>query len=99
MSNSPGASDSGRHERRSNFSHTCSLLSQYLKEKGSFGDIFEPAKGQAEAAWPITTMDLLPRVEMPGSVFEEKAAAALADVVEVIDLSLESGDVQPSAAM
>lgn len=32
--------DSGRFSsRRSNFSQTCSLLSQYLKEKGSFGDL------------------------------------------------------------
>lgn len=32
--------DSGRFSgQRSNFSHTCALLSQYLKEKGSFGDL------------------------------------------------------------
>lgn len=32
--------DSGRFSGgRSNFSQTCSLLSQYLKEKGSFGDL------------------------------------------------------------
>lgn len=29
----------GKASERSNFAHTCNLLSQYLKEKRSFGDI------------------------------------------------------------
>ncbi|KAL2458406.1 Protein TIFY 10A [Abeliophyllum distichum] len=57
--------DSGRFSsKRSNFSHTCSLLSQYLKENGSFRDLnlgltqnFEP-KGA-----PTGTMNLLPMIE------------------------------------
>lgn len=44
MSISPSFSETGRFSGRrmpekSNFSHTCSLLSQYLKEKGTFGDL------------------------------------------------------------
>ncbi|KAL2503355.1 Protein TIFY 10A [Forsythia ovata] len=57
--------DSGRFSsKRSNFSQTCSLLSQYLKENGSFKDLnlgltqnFEP-KGA-----PTGTMNLLPMIE------------------------------------
>ncbi|XP_058079055.1 protein TIFY 10B-like [Magnolia sinica] len=83
MSNSPGVSDSGRSSVRrapekSSFSHTCSLLSQYLKEKGSFGDLnlgmtcnLEP-KGQPETFRPTTTMNLLPQMEISGDVTERK---------------------------
>ncbi|CAA3004081.1 Hypothetical predicted protein [Olea europaea subsp. europaea] len=59
--------DSGRFSgQRSNFSQKCSLLSQYLKEKGSFGDLtlglannFEP-KGAPAAT---RTMDFFPVME------------------------------------
>ncbi|KAL7133290.1 hypothetical protein ABFS83_12G130700 [Erythranthe nasuta] len=46
---------------RSNFSQTCNLLSQYLKENGSFGDLrlgLTP-----ESAEPKGTMNLLPMIE------------------------------------
>ncbi|XP_073289857.1 protein TIFY 10B-like [Primulina huaijiensis] len=56
---------------RSNFSKTCGLLSQYLKEKGSFGDLtlglaqkFESAGASAAAA--TGTMNLFPIMEKSG---------------------------------
>ncbi|KAK4479016.1 hypothetical protein RD792_014525 [Penstemon davidsonii] len=60
--------DSGRFSGgKSNFSHTCNLLSRYLKEKGNFGDLnlgfsqsLEP-KGA-----PTGTMNLLPMIEKSG---------------------------------
>ncbi|XP_051132248.1 protein TIFY 10A-like isoform X2 [Andrographis paniculata] len=60
--------DSGRISGgRSNFSQTCSLLSRYLKEKGSFGGIslgFD-RKLDSEGA-PTETMNLLPMIEKSG---------------------------------
>ncbi|KAI3447235.1 hypothetical protein Pfo_003900 [Paulownia fortunei] len=57
--------DSGRFSGgRSNFSQTCSLLSQYLKEKGSFGDL---SLGLTpKLAEPKGTMNLLPMIEKSG---------------------------------
>lgn len=60
--------DSGRPSgQKSNFSHTCTLLSQYLKEKGSFGDlslgISRNFEGSGTAA---QTMNLLPMIEKSG---------------------------------
>lgn len=56
-----------RLEKSSNFSQTCSLLSQYLKEKGSFGDL---GLGMSTAATntAATTMNLFPVVEKPVAV-------------------------------
>ncbi|KAL8040197.1 hypothetical protein ABFX02_10G082500 [Erythranthe guttata] len=57
--------DSGRFSGgRSSFSQTCSLLSQYLKQNGSFGDLtlgFTPNLGA-----PTETMDFLPMLEKSG---------------------------------
>lgn len=50
---------------RSNFSQTCSLLSQYLKENGSFGDL-TLGLTPTSAADPKGTMDLLPKIEKHG---------------------------------
>ncbi|XP_068659839.1 protein TIFY 10B-like isoform X2 [Aristolochia californica] len=53
---------------KSTFSQTCSLLSQYLKEKGSFGDVSfgmtcsKDDKGKSEPYLPSATMDLLPKM-------------------------------------
>ncbi|KAL8492562.1 hypothetical protein ACS0TY_023954 [Phlomoides rotata] len=61
--------DSGRFSGgRSNFSHTCSLLSQYLKEKGSFGDLTLGLNPTAESKGaPTETMNLLSMIEKSGS--------------------------------
>ena len=53
MSNSPEFSDfagrkSGKLPDRSNFSQTCNLLSQFLKEKGRFGDLSLGMAGKSE---------------------------------------------------
>ncbi|OVA04222.1 Tify [Macleaya cordata] len=58
-------------EMKSNFSQTCSLLSQYLKENGSFGDlnlgITRNLEGRTEAfrQTPITMNFTTPKMEMP----------------------------------
>nr|GMD30266.1 protein TIFY 10A-like [Ipomoea batatas]GMD35375.1 protein TIFY 10A-like [Ipomoea batatas] len=55
--------DSGRFSgQRSNFSHTCALLSQYLKEKGSFGDL----------SLGTPTMNLMPTFEKPAQTSDLK---------------------------
>ncbi|KAK6131775.1 hypothetical protein DH2020_034471 [Rehmannia glutinosa] len=61
--------DSGRFSGgRSNFSQTCSLLSQYLKEKGSFGDLKLGLTQNLETKGsPTETMNLLPMIEKSGS--------------------------------
>ncbi|XP_073156632.1 protein TIFY 10B-like [Henckelia pumila] len=55
---------------RSNFSKTCSLLSQYLKEKGSFGDLTlglaQKFESSGAAAAATGTMNLFPTVEKSG---------------------------------
>ncbi|MCD7466400.1 hypothetical protein HAX54_003052 [Datura stramonium] len=65
--------DSGKVTgQKSQFSQTCNLLSQFLKKKGSFGDLnnlgiyrsFEPTGSQQTAA--ATTMNLLPMIEKSG---------------------------------
>ncbi|XP_056177096.1 protein TIFY 10A isoform X2 [Syzygium oleosum] len=70
-----GCSFAGRSPARplekSSFSHTCSLLSQYLKEKGSFGDLslgMSPPAADATGAPGMsrraaTTMNLFPICE------------------------------------
>lgn len=60
--------DSGRSSgQKSNFSHTCTLLSQYLKVKGSFGDLSLDISRNFEASGTATqTMNLLPMIEKSG---------------------------------
>lgn len=58
---SPEAVDSGRFSgQKSNFSQTCTLLSQYLKERGSFGDLHLGTPNTTQ------TMNLLPMIEKSG---------------------------------
>ncbi|XP_073273996.1 protein TIFY 10A-like [Primulina huaijiensis] len=58
---SPELLDSGK---RSNFSQTCSLLSQYLKEGGNFEDVGLVLSTKSEhKGIPTRTMDLLPMIE------------------------------------
>ncbi|CAN4094550.1 unnamed protein product [Withania somnifera] len=62
---------------KSQFSQTCNLLSQFLKKKGSFGDLnnlgiyrstFEPTGSQQTSVTTTTTttMNLLPMIEKSG---------------------------------
>ncbi|KAL3642878.1 hypothetical protein CASFOL_013693 [Castilleja foliolosa] len=57
--------DSGRFSGgRSNFSQMCTLLSQYLKEKGSFGDLKLGLNRSLESKGSAAeTMNLLPMIE------------------------------------
>ncbi|KAL0333674.1 UNVERIFIED_CONTAM: protein TIFY 10A [Sesamum angustifolium] len=64
--------DSGRG--RSSFSQTCSLLSQYLKVKGSFGDLSLGLTPNL-ADQPKGTMNLLPMIEKSGQNAGAGAAA------------------------
>ncbi|KAK4713788.1 hypothetical protein R3W88_019695 [Solanum pinnatisectum] len=59
--------DSGRYAgQKSHFSHTCNLLSQYLKEKkGSLGDLSLDIHRNFDSTGS-TTMDLLPMIEKSG---------------------------------
>lgn len=84
MSNPSNSSESGRvsgrrSSEKSNFSQTCSLLSQYLKEKGSFGDLRlgnpHSTTGKTET-FRATTMNLLPKMDIPGDVSERKDAVS-----------------------
>ncbi|KAA8534753.1 hypothetical protein F0562_029805 [Nyssa sinensis] len=67
-----------RSLEKSNFSQTCSLLSQYLKEKGTFGDLnlemkcYPEGNGMPEtvrqtATTATTTMNLFPVTEKSGA--------------------------------
>ncbi|XP_020227971.1 protein TIFY 10A-like [Cajanus cajan] len=58
-----------RPAEKSTFSQTCSLLSQYLKEKGSFGDLslgmscaVEPNGSPETSCHSATTMELFPTI-------------------------------------
>ncbi|WOL01065.1 protein TIFY 10a [Canna indica] len=57
--------------RKTNFAMACSLLSQYIKEKGSLADLGlgmekDAAKGKSEQFRPPTTMSLLPGADVSG---------------------------------
>ncbi|XP_073132385.1 protein TIFY 10B-like isoform X2 [Henckelia pumila] len=53
--------------KRTNFSQTCSLLSQFLKEKGSFGELSLGLSHNLEhKGVPTGTMNLLPIIEKSG---------------------------------
>ncbi|CAH9106398.1 unnamed protein product [Cuscuta epithymum] len=67
---SPDVADSGRFPgQKSNFSQTCTRLSQYLKGRGSFGDLSLGISRNSETSGvpPATqTMNLLPMIEKSG---------------------------------
>ncbi|XP_073143450.1 protein TIFY 10A-like isoform X2 [Henckelia pumila] len=72
---SPEILDSGK---RFNFSQTCSLLSQFLKEGGTFGDQLGRSLlfSADHKGIPTRTMDLLPMIEKSG---QNSVAAAKPD--------------------
>ncbi|XP_057806603.1 protein TIFY 10A-like [Salvia miltiorrhiza] len=62
---SPEKVDSGKfHGGRSNFSQTCTLLSQYLKERGNFGGLTLNLNPNFPET-PKGTVNLLPKIEQP----------------------------------
>ncbi|KAG2717900.1 hypothetical protein I3760_03G195500 [Carya illinoinensis] len=84
MSNSPEFFElNGQRQERPSFSHTCSLLSQYLKEKGSFGDLSLgmicniEGNGTAEMyRQTAPTMNLFPINEKLSDVSTQNVAAS-----------------------
>ncbi|KAI3414943.1 Tify domain-containing protein [Psidium guajava] len=110
---SSGLSDSGRLAGRnlsrspekpaSNFSQTCSLLSQYMKEKGNLGDLTLGAPQMLRRAAaanptncaaprPVKSMDLFPQQAGSGYTKEDVARVA-ADSIEA-----KSDNKEPEAA-
>ncbi|KAK1303035.1 Protein TIFY 10A [Acorus calamus] len=63
---------SERAPEKSNFSVTCSLLSQYLKEKGSYGNLSLGMKGNVEMHRPPVTVNLLSGLETSAAAAEAK---------------------------
>ncbi|XP_057421944.1 protein TIFY 10A-like [Lotus japonicus] len=59
MSSSSEISAAKSPEKSTTFSQTCNLLSQYLKEKGSFGDLTLGMERNVQGS-PVTTMELFP---------------------------------------
>ncbi|XP_042517873.1 protein TIFY 10A-like [Macadamia integrifolia] len=72
-----------RLSEKPNFSQTCSLLSQYLKERGTFGDLMNmgvtcnlEGKGKPETCpQTVTTMNLLPNLEISSEASEANMTA------------------------
>ncbi|KAM7513074.1 hypothetical protein LguiB_011949 [Lonicera macranthoides] len=92
MSSSSEIVDSGRISgskmpERSNFSQTCSLLSQYIKENGTLGDLtFGINNGMPETYRqnaPATTMNFFPVVEKQSSISRTPSLVNFGSPVEV----------------
>uniref|UniRef100_A0A6N2MU49 Protein TIFY n=2 Tax=Salix viminalis TaxID=40686 RepID=A0A6N2MU49_SALVM len=88
------AQKSGRtQDQISNFAQKCNLLSQYLKERGSFGDISLGINGRAEVRGletdhtsPATTLNLLNNMENSSDhITSRKNAMASADMMKFMD--------------
>lgn len=75
MGSSSEIVDSGKVSgQKSNFSQTCSLLSQYLKEKGGFGELSLGLNRSFESnGVAAKTMNLLPMLEKSGQNMEVPA--------------------------
>ncbi|CDP03053.1 unnamed protein product [Coffea canephora] len=90
--------DSGRFPaaQKSNFAHTCSRLSQYLKEKGSFGDLSLGLTRNFEPNGPPTkTMNLLPMIEKTGKNSDAPAAARTPSMpVNLFGTAFPKGEAQ-----
>ncbi|XP_038698774.1 protein TIFY 10A-like isoform X2 [Tripterygium wilfordii] len=90
MSSSTERSESGGHKpaEKSSFSHKCSLLSQYLKENGSFGDLSLgmtcniEGNGKPEMLRRATTvLNLFPMSENPAEVSGQNNAKMVKPMV------------------
>ncbi|KAF8388705.1 hypothetical protein HHK36_025385 [Tetracentron sinense] len=89
-STSPDFSETGRFsgrkpakaQEKSNFAQTMSLLSQYLKEKGTLGELSLgmscnlEGKGKPETIRQTTTMNLLPNMDTSGDVSGRNSVAS-----------------------
>ncbi|XP_068662576.1 protein TIFY 10A-like [Aristolochia californica] len=83
--------------QKSTFSQTCSLLSQYLKEKGGFGDVSFgmscsiDAKGKSERYHSSAAMDLLPKMSAAREEPESKQSSLERNLVSVLMLAQRAG--------
>ncbi|XP_059285853.1 protein TIFY 10A-like [Lycium ferocissimum] len=80
--------------QKSHFSQTCILFSQYLKEKGSFGDLSLSIHHNFDSAGS-TTMDLLLKIEKSGESAAMNTQKSMnlpaKSVAEVLPLESKSG--------
>ncbi|KAG5248787.1 protein TIFY 10b [Salix suchowensis] len=90
-----------------NFAQKCNLLSQYLKERGSFGDISLGINGRAEVRGPETdhtspaaTLNLLNNMENSSDhITSRKNAMASADMMKFMDFFPQFvGSAPPNSA-
>ncbi|XP_011036477.1 PREDICTED: protein TIFY 10A [Populus euphratica] len=87
------AQKSGKpQDQVSNFAHKCNLLRQYLKERGSFGDISLGINGKAEIKGletrisPATTLNLLNNMEISSDqITSRQNAMASANMMTFMD--------------
>ena len=68
-------------QKSSNFAQTCSRLSQYMKEKGNFGDFSrgiasKPEGVETSRPQSVTTMNLFPNLENVGASSSSSVKAA-----------------------
>ncbi|KAL0908871.1 hypothetical protein M5K25_023383 [Dendrobium thyrsiflorum] len=95
-----------RRPEKSSFALTCSLLSQYIKEKGSFADLGfgmpsraldSSSLGKPETYRPPTTMSLLPGVDISGDDREGKEDSSPLNATRSMELFLQHGGLSPTS--
>lgn len=80
MSSSSAVGDAGRFPgHKSTFSQTCNLLSQFVREKRSFGDLGLGTIANFEGRGMQTTMNLFPQQSGFGSGLDKDGVALKAD--------------------
>ncbi|KAK1313647.1 Protein TIFY 10A [Acorus calamus] len=78
---------------KTNFSVTCSLLSQYLKEKGRLGDLNLRIKGNGEANRTTVTANLLSSLETPPAA-KDVGQAPSAGLFPLFDTKTDSSETE-----
>ncbi|KAH0451402.1 hypothetical protein IEQ34_018701 [Dendrobium chrysotoxum] len=95
-----------RRPEKSSFAFTCSLLSQFIKEKGSLADLGfgmpsraldSSSSGKPETYRPPTTMSLLPGVDVSGEDREGKEDSLPLNATRSMELFLQQGGLSPTS--
>ncbi|KAG0499482.1 hypothetical protein HPP92_003740 [Vanilla planifolia] len=86
-----GGAETARRPEKSSFSMTCSLLSQYIKEKGSFADLGIGMPGKTTP----TTMSLLPGVDVSGEDFTDSKEENVTKSMELFPKTVGFGTTSP----
>ncbi|KAF2304142.1 hypothetical protein GH714_028022 [Hevea brasiliensis] len=100
-----GGRKAAKSAEKSSFSQTCSLLSQYIKEKGSFGDLSlgmtcsaeGNGNGTTELRQAATTMNLFPMSEKQVDVSSRNMATPPRTNFRSMDLFPQQAGFSPSA--